>query len=293
MFTARVYLAGPVSLALFVAGGLSPLPAQPAKDAKAITNSIGMKLVHIPAGKFLMGSPKEEKDRADNEEQHEVVITKPFYMGVYAVTQAEYVHVMDQNPSWFCAQGNGKASVAGIDTSRFPVEQVMWDDAVAFCKELSQLPEEKKAGRIYRLPTEAEWEYACRAGTTTPCHYGNSLSSKQANFYGDCPYCGAEKGPFLNRPTKVGSYLPNDFGLYDMHGNVWQWCLDWYDPKYYENGVRRDPAGPEVGSFHVFRGGGWSNTGLDCRSAIRGRVKPPVAGSQSLGFRVVAVQSSR
>ncbi len=203
------------------------LGAEPAAPPKEVTNSIGMKLALIPAGKFLMGSPKDEKDRLLAEEQHEVSITKPFYLGVYEVTQAEYEKVMENNPSCFSANGDGKYSVNDMDTSRFPVENVSWDDAVAFCKKLSELPEEKKAGRVYRLPTEAEWEYACRAGTKTPFHYGDSLSSKQANFCGHFPYGGADKGPWLKRTAKVDTYAANAFGLYDMHGNVWEWCQDW------------------------------------------------------------------
>ena len=192
-----------------------------------------------------------------NEEQHEVSITKPFYLGVYVVTQAEYEKVMGNNPSWFSAKGDGKDKVKDMDTGQFPVEKVSWDDAVAFCKKLSELPEEKKAGRVYRLPTEAEWEYACRAGTKTAFHYGDSLSSKQANFNGNFPYGGADKGPYLGRTAKVGSYAANAFGLYDMHGNVWEWCQDWYDENYYKNSPKEDPPGPAQGLHRVVRGGGW------------------------------------
>jgi formylglycine-generating enzyme required for sulfatase activity len=289
MFTARVYLAFPVGLALSIAASLAPLPAYTVKDkddVKAITNSIGMKLVRIPVGKFLMGSPKDEKDRKDDEEQHEVEITKPFYMGACTVTQAQYVHVMDKNPSWFCAQGHAKDKIAGMDTSRFPVEQVSWDDAVAFCKNLSELPEEKKAGRIYRLPTEAEWEYACRAGTTTPFHFGISLSWKQANFDDNWPF---GKGPYLKRTTTVGSYKPNAFGLYDMHGNVWQWCRDWYARKHPGG---KDPEGTTAASSRVIRGGSWNAHGRDCRSAARFRFDPGRPHG-AVGFRVVAVYSGR
>ncbi len=266
------------------------LGAEPAAQPKEVTNSIGMKLVLIPAGKFLMGSPQDEKERDTDEEQHEVSITKPFYLGVYVVTQAEYEKVMGNNPSWFSAKGDGKDEVKDMDTSRFPVENVSWDDAVAFCKKLSELPEEKKAGRVYRLPTEAEWEYACRAGTKTPFHFGNSLSSKQANFDGDLPYGEGDQGPNLERTAKVGSYAPNAFGLYDMHGNVWQWCQDWYDENYYKNSPREDPPGPAQALNRVVRGGGWGDEGEDCRSAFRDWNEPRDRGSD-LGFRVVAVQS--
>ena len=259
---------------------------RPAAPDREITNSIGMKLALIPAGKFIMGSPQDEKDRLLAEEQHEVAITKPFYLGVYAVTQAEYEKVMGNNPSYFSPKGAGKASVKDMDTGQFPVEQVSWDDAVAFCKELSELPEEKKAGWVYRLPTEAEWEYACRAGTKTVFHYGDSLSSKQANFNGGLPYGGGDKGPYLERTAKVGSYAPNAFGLYDMHGNVWEWCQDWYDANYY------DPPGPAQASHRVVRGGCWFHDGRCCRSAFRYRFVPGYRDFR-LGFRVAAVQSGR
>ncbi len=271
--------------------GLTRLSAVPAPD-REITNSIGMKLVLITAGKFLMGSPKDEKDRLPDEEQHEVSITKPFYLGVYVVTQAEYEKVMGNNPSYFSAKGGGKASVKDMDTGQFPVEQVSWDDAVAFCKKLSELPEEKKAGWVYRLPTEAEWEYACRAGTKTPFHYGDSLSSKQANFSGGFPYGGADKGPFLMRTAKVGTYAANAFGLYDMHGNVWEWCQDWYDENYYKNSPKEDPPGSAQTSDRVVRGGSWYFFGRFCRSAYRCRIEPGYRLNY-LGFRVAAVQSGR
>ncbi len=262
-----------------------------------------MRLVLIPAGKFLMGSPKEEKDRVTYEEQHEVSITKPFYLGVYVVTQAEYEKVMGNNPSYFSAKNDGKDRVRYMDTGQFPVESVSWDDAVAFCKKLSELPEEKKAGRVYRLPTEAEWEYACRAGTKTLFHYSDrlavfhndySLLSKQANFDGNYPYGaygGDGMGPYRAGGTeKVGTYAPNAFGLYEMHGNVWQWCQDWYDANYYKNSPREDPPGPAQASLRVVRGGSWFNIGFDCWYADRFWFEPGNRGS-AIGFRVAAVQS--
>jgi formylglycine-generating enzyme required for sulfatase activity len=210
--------------------------------AVAGINSVGMKLVTVPKGKFKMGSLEAETGRdSDEGPQHEVEITQPFQMGAYEVTQEEYQKVMGTNPSYFSAGGGGAARVAGMDTKRFPVENVSWDDAQAFCRKLSELPAEKKAGRSYRLPTEAEWEHACRAGTTTAFHYGASLTSTQANMYGLSPYGGAKAGPNLQRTEKVGSYRPNAFGLYDMHGNVLEWCQDWFDTTYYRTGPRVDP----------------------------------------------------
>src|SRR5438067_896777 len=142
-----------------------------AGDADKLQNSIGMELVKIPAGSFLMGSPQSEHGRHDDENQHEVKITKPFYLGIHEVTQAQYEKIMGVNPSHFAAKGQGKDRVEEKDTSKFPVESVTWTQVKEFCKKLSELPQEKKAGRAYRLPTEAEWEYACRAGMKTPFHY--------------------------------------------------------------------------------------------------------------------------
>jgi formylglycine-generating enzyme required for sulfatase activity len=171
--------------------------------------------------------------------QHEVEITRGFYLGKYEVTQGEYAPFMAKNPSWFKPDGQGKAAVQGLDTRRFPVEQVSWKEATDFCRALTK--SERNAGRLpeneeYRLPTEAEWEYACRGRTDKfyeAFHYGNSLSSKQANFNGEYPYGGAAKDVYLKRTEKVGSYEPNGFGLYDMHGNVWEWCEDYYGEKTY------------------------------------------------------------
>jgi formylglycine-generating enzyme required for sulfatase activity len=253
-----------------------------------ITNSIGMNLALIPAGELLMGSPVDEAKREDVEgPQHGVQITRPFYIGVYEVTQAEYQRVMNKNPSFYSRTGGGKSWVRGLDTDRFPVESVSWQDATAFCDALSALPEEAKAGRKYRLPTEAEWEYACRAGTTGPFHYGPSLSSSQANFKGSIPYGGDVKGRFIGHPTPVGSYQPNAFGLFDMHGNVWEWCQDWYGSEYYAGSPSDDPRGPTSGSRRVMRGGGWGVSAMLCRSAHRNAKVEPIDYLYSSGFRVV------
>jgi formylglycine-generating enzyme required for sulfatase activity len=246
-----------------------------------ITNSIDMELVLIRADKFKMGSTREEQDAAikDYEKfakqkandaivswyrsegpRHEVEITKPFYLGVYEVTQKQYREIMGKNPSWFSSAGGGKDKVKGIDTDDFPVESVSWEDAQDFLKKLSARAGERKKGLKYRLPTEAEWEYACRAGRSGKTfHYGNSLDSTQANFDGNYPYGGADKSPYLKRPCKVGSYKANAFGLHDMHGNVWEWCSDWFDKDYYGTSRKADPKGPYgPGSYRVVRGGSWS-----------------------------------
>jgi formylglycine-generating enzyme required for sulfatase activity len=254
---------------------------------KAIANSIDMKFVLIPAGKFMMGSPVAEPEREADELQHEAVITKPFYLGVYEVTQGQYAKIMGKHNPHFNAKNGG-----GED---FPVEQVRWKEVIDFCTKLSQLPEEAKAGRTYRLPTEAEWEYACRAGSTTVFHFGDGLSSTQANFNGDYPEGKADKGPYLKKTAKVGSYKPNAWGLYDMHGNVSEFCADWYDPNYYKTSPKEDPKGPDKGvvptgfaddHFRVVRGGCWHDEARACRAAYRFRLQSSEP-YRLVGFRVV------
>jgi formylglycine-generating enzyme required for sulfatase activity len=254
--------------------------------AKEITNSIGMKLVLIPAGKFMMGSPANEESRKADEERHEVEITQPFYMGVYEVTQEQYEKVMGNNPSYFNKDKGGGPT--------HPVDTVSWEDAREFCKKLSESEKEQAAKRRYGLPTEAQWEYACRGGAheSSPFHFGRSLSSTQAHFNGTLPYGGAPKGPYPQKTTSVGSYKPNDFGLYDMHGNVWEWCADWYDKDYYKNSPIQDPKGPENGKLRVLRGGAWIEYGLFCRTAVRSR-SDPGSRSSGKGFRVVLPAAPR
>jgi serine/threonine-protein kinase len=259
-----------------------PLKALTADDAKKkqteaarqldmpvqITNSIGMKLNLIPAGRFMMGSPESEPGRDANEgARHEVTITKPFRIGVHEVTQGEYENVMGKNP----AQHN-KANGGG---PYYPVEMVTWDDAVAFCKKLSELPEEKKAGHVYRLPTEAEWEYACRAGTQSVFSFGNS-HDLLADF-------AAPKSQML----AVGTLRPNAWGLYDMHGNVFEWCADNFAADYYHNAPYVDPPGPAQGTGRVIRGGGMNWDWPEFRSARRYPDYPPSAAAPNVGFRVV------
>jgi formylglycine-generating enzyme required for sulfatase activity len=262
--------------------------AEPA-PGKVITNSIGMKLAYIPAGKFQMGSPANEPERDHSEVLHEVTISRPFYMGVYEVTQGEFSKLLSgtvKHPSIFNERRGG-----GPD---HPRENVRWREAVAFCDTLSQRPAEKQAGRRYRLPTEAEWEYACRAGSTTPFSFGKPLSAKQANFNGNFPYGEAAKGPYLRQTAKVGSYAPNAWGLYDMHGNVAEWCSDFYDKDYYRKSPKQDPRGPDKGVvstdyndfYRVIRGGCWLDEARACRSAYRFRAMPHEP-YRLIGFRVV------
>ena len=212
-----------------------------------------MEFASIPAGKFLMGSPHTEKGRQEGETQHEVTLTQGFRMGVHEVTQAQYEQVMGKNPSSFKG-------------ATLPVEMVNYDDALAFCKKLSDLPAEKAVGRKYRLPTEAEWEYCCRAGTSTPFHFGNELNGTQANCDGTSPYGTTQIGANVRKTTPVGSYDANAWGLYDMHGNVSEWCRDRYGD--YPDGPVTDPSG-QAGSYCVRRGGCWCIEAADCRSAYR------------------------
>jgi uncharacterized protein (TIGR02996 family) len=251
------------------------------------TNSIGMRFALIPPGVCRMGSPATESGRNAGEHLHEVEITKPYWLGVYPVTQEQYQTVMTTNPSFFRAGGSGAERVAGLDTSQFPVENLTWHAAVRFCKRLAKAEGGPKAGRGYRLPTEAEWEYACRGGSasTTAFHFGATAHSSQANFDGNGPYGKARKGPYLNRTCPVGSYAPNAFGLYDLCGNVWEWCSDWFDEDYYEETPRKDPKGPKHGNARSMRGGCWDGLAIACRTAYRIGYLPG-SGDSYTGFRV-------
>jgi formylglycine-generating enzyme required for sulfatase activity len=262
-----------------------------------ITNSMGMKLVLIPPGEFMMGSPKEliEEELGTHSEgwytkylpsegpRHRVRITRAFWLGAYDVTQEEYERVMGANPSEFSASGNGKDKVAGRDTKHHPVEMVSWEDTTEFCVRLSNLPEEKAAGRRYRLPTEAQWEYACRAGTTTRWYCGDDEAALD-----ECAWYHKNSGD-MTQP--VGQKRPNGWGLYDMHGNVWQWCADWHGADYYAKSSADDPSGPPEGSHHANRGGSWRHPPWQCRSAIRHDL--PGSRHGSLGFRVSLVLADK
>jgi formylglycine-generating enzyme required for sulfatase activity len=245
---------------------------------------VKMTFVLVPPGKFRMGSPREEQDYVtktyfegkrpdwlDTEALHEVTLTEPFYLGKTEVTQKQYQALGLGNPSNF----------KGDD---LPVEQVSWLEARDWAEKLT-----KKLGdkHLYRLPTEAEWEYSCRGGRSSSQPFGigdgRALSSSEANFNGNYPYGGADKGKYLAATCAVGSYKPNALGLLDMHGNVWEWCQDWYGP--YPAGAVTNPTGPSEGSHRVTRGGSWLNGGRVCRAAARGRFEP---GSRYVypGFRL-------
>jgi formylglycine-generating enzyme required for sulfatase activity len=255
-----------IALSVLIGGGANLCEAQPPKE---LTNSIGMKLVLIPKGIFMMGSPETEKGRQENETQHEVTISKDYYLGVYEVTQAQYEKVMGKNPSHF------QGAIVGNENADLPVENVSWDDAVEFYKKLSELPDEKKAGRVYRLPTEAEWEYGCRAGSKTAYTFDDEE--------GLLPEYGWFRRNSSQRTHTVGLLEPNAWGLYDMHGNVVEWCSDWYGE--YPKGAVSDPTGPRKGGNRVARGGSWYFDAAVCRSSIRYLGSPSDRFSR-YGFRV-------
>jgi formylglycine-generating enzyme required for sulfatase activity len=255
-----------------------PGTALPSNRTRFVTKNIGMEFMLIPPGEFVMGSPAAEMNHTADEHEHVVRITHPFYLGRYEVTQAEYVSVMGRNPSWFNASRIDDSQAAGRDTTRFPVDRISWDDAHEFCRRLSAIE-----GRTFRLPTEAEWEYACRAGTRTAYYTGGSEPDlSKAGWYG------ANLTPAGNtkkRTNRVGQREPNAFGLFDMHGNVWEWCADWYDTDYYAGSPAIDPVGPPSGVARVIRGGGWCRGPRLCRSAYRGKMIPTDRNNLS-GFRV-------
>jgi eukaryotic-like serine/threonine-protein kinase len=265
-------------LVVALAGAFSAVGAPaPAEPPKPKDGPLGMKFVPLAKGTFYMGWNGQKGSARKTE------IKEDFEIAIHTVTQGQWQEVMGKNPSWFSRDGNGKDKVKDIkdeDLKQFPVESVSWEDAKEFIKKLNE--KEKGRGYLYRLPSEAEWEYACRGGATSEeeCSYHfyfdkptNDLSSKQANFNGEEPFGKGEKGPYLGRPTKVGSYAPNKLGLYDMHGNVGQWCEDLSDLR---------------ASNRVFRGGNWSYVGGGCRAAFRGGSAPDDQ-IYDLGFRLARV----
>lgn len=232
----------------------------PIKSSNSKTFDKNGSVVWVKNGTFSMGI--EDKEEFDALPMHHVNL-EGFYMDKYEVTKEEFEKVMGNNPSSFRGCSN------------CPVDNVTWFEANEYCMKLGK-----------RLPTEAEWEYACRAGTTTSFHYGNTLSSKQANFDGKSPYGGVPQDVFKAHPVLVGQYQPNDFGLYDMHGNVAEWCSDWYDPAYYGNSLDSNATGPDQGKLKVVRGGSWNNAGKTLRSGKRTAYNPTMR-LNTIGFRCV------
>ena len=240
----------------------------------------------LPAGSFMMGSPLQEPKREADEKQHQVTISRPFYLQTTEVTQGQWQTIMGNNPSNFVA--------CGLDC---PVEKVNWFEAIQFCNKCSALAGLQPAYRIvgqkvtwdrtsngYRLPTEAEWEYAARAGTTTPFAFGSCLSSDEGNHDGGYPMPDCPRGQGRDETVAVGTLGKNAWGLHDMHGNVWEWCWDWYGP--YPDGPVTDPDGPDEGSRRVNRGGSWLNVAWWCRSADRRDDGAPNRRNCGLGFRL-------
>jgi len=222
-------------------------------------------MVYIPPGTFTMGSPNDEEGHNEDEIQHEVTLTQGFYLGRYPISQEQYEEVMQENPSYF--QG-----------AKLPVETVSWYDAVAFCEVLTS-----RFHKNFRLPTEAEWEYACRAGNKSAFSTGAEINSEQANFDGKFSYNGETTSTCRRQTTPIDAFPPNTFGLYDMHGNVWEWCSDWYGE--YPIGAVTDPNGAASGSIRNLRGGSWFHGPADARSAQRDALDPGRRHSP-YGFRV-------
>jgi formylglycine-generating enzyme required for sulfatase activity len=220
-----------------------------------LEKGINLEMVLIPAGKFIMGSPVSEKNHRKDETEHEVTLTKPFYMGKYEVTQEQYEAMMGNNPS-------------KIKGAKLPVTEVSWLDCQEFIKKLNA-----KTNGGYRLPTEAEWEYACRAGTTTAYSFGDSITKDEANV------------AWGTSTKMVGSYKPNAFGLYDMHGNVWEWCEDWKADYPKESVI--DPKGPATGQYRLLRGGSFTGAGSHSRAANWWGTLPATKENDYLGLRLV------
>jgi formylglycine-generating enzyme len=244
---------------------------------------LGIRFCWCPPGQFLMGSPPTEPERRPDEDQVHVTLTRGFWMGKYELTQGEWKRV--------CGELPGELTAQLPEGNDLPVGNVNFAEAEEFCRKLTELG--RQSGVLprdweFRLPTEAQWEYACRAGTTTATAFGDKLSSKEANFNGTHPYNGAEPGPWLNRAAKIGTYPANAWGLHDMHGNTFEWCRDWYHPKL-PGGVDPDLYLAKASS-RVRRGGCWADEGWPCRSASRLRFEPE-RRYDHIGFRVVVVQT--
>jgi formylglycine-generating enzyme required for sulfatase activity len=244
----------------------------PVEKSVDLGDGVKLELVLIPAGRFRMGSSAKEKNRIENEAQHWVAITRPFYLGKYEVTQEVWEKVMGTNPGYFKGARN-------------PVENVSWDDCQEFLKKLNALtpapsPSGRGDGVRVRLPTEAEWEWACRAGA-------RFYSGYDEGTLGDYAWFSANSG---NTTHPVGTRKPNAWGLYDCHGNVWEWCGDWYGADYYAKSPRYDPTGPVTGTLRVLRGGSWDYDAWDCRSAYRIGHRADYRDG-NFGFRVVGSSS--
>ena len=273
------------------------------------SESLGLELAFIDFGAANIGSPPQEKGRRGDEQVHMIFLARPILMGRYEVTQAQFQKVMKRNPSYFSKTGLGARRLKKKETNQFPVDSVSWFDAVEFCNKLSLLDKLPKhyeltkikrergsivsaevkvlGGRGYRLPTESEWEYACRARTKSAFHFGDRSNGGDGNFRSRKSlgaYGMSTKTIEMKRSCRVGRYNPNAFGLYDMHGNVAEWCWDWYREQY-PKGYQRAGMGPKTGKRRVMRGGSWILNAKSCRSASRAS-HGPFAVKNYCGFRV-------
>ena len=248
--------------------------------ADLVVKGVKQRFRWIESGEFLMGSPEDEEERAYSEILHRVRLTRGFWMADTTCTQALWQAVMENNPSYF----------KGDD---LPVEEVTWNDTQDFIERLNDLTK----GLNFRLPTEAEWEYACRAGTQAPFSFGEKVDSEQVNFNGNYPYANSKKSEYREKTVAVRSLPCNDWGLYEMHGNVWEWCEDWYDAEYETNdeividprGFDPDPRGLDPDITRVLRGGSWFYDASDCRSARRSCYEPVGRNRfNDMGFRLVS-----
>jgi len=264
------------------------LPLQ-SPDITSLTNSIGMEFSKIPAGEFIMGLPNAELDEGfwphDEAPSHKVIIPSPFLMGICEVTQSQYESVIGSNPSWHNPNGEGKSEVdSGKSTALHPVENVTWYQAVKFCQMLSEFPQEKAAKRSYRLPTEAEWEYCCRSGSSEPYPFSTKWDTFEIN--GEMGGKDLRSPPVFSMPVK--SFPPNPFGLYDIRGSVFEWTNDWFKRDYYRESLEISPPGPEYGYLKVIRGWDWRFIGEMCKHDYT--PTEPWRKSPFIGFRVICVQ---
>ncbi|MBD2269256.1 SUMF1/EgtB/PvdO family nonheme iron enzyme [Anabaena sp. FACHB-1391] len=236
-------------------------------------NGVTLEMAAIPGGTFMMGSPENEAGKEDWESPQHQVTVPGFFIGKYQLTQKQYQAIMGNNPSF-------------LKGSNRPVERVNWNNAVKFCELLSE-----RTGKTYRLPSEAEWEYACRAGTTTPFYFGETITTDLANYHGNYTYASAPRGEYRKQTTDVGPFPPNAFGLYDMHGNVWEWCLDdWVNS--YNNAPTNGSAVTRLSAKKLLRGGSWFFNPGHCRSAYRDDYNLAYS-NDFIGFRVVCSGAAR
>ncbi|MFN9990961.1 MAG: formylglycine-generating enzyme family protein [Cyanobacteriota bacterium] len=272
-------------------------PRQVQGFREQLADDLALTLLWIPPGRFWMGSPQSEPERQASEGPQHLVQLQGFFMGQTPITQAQWRAVaqwepregerwgrqLEPNPSRFQQPGDAHLFQGEASTDGRPVERVSWEDAMEFCSRLSQ-----RTGRIYTLPSEAQWEYACRAGTTTPFAFGETLTDELANYRASETYGKGPKGAYREQTTPVGMFPANAWGLQDMHGNVWEWCLDHWPGSY--EGAPEDGSAwlLEEGKQRLLRGGSWLGIPWDCRSASRFRIRPDVA-LNTIGFRVVCL----